>query len=249
MEWRDQGIVLSLKRLGEYDVIIETLSLTHGRCSGLVKGGVSRKYRGILQPGNELDLTWRARLESHLGTFSLEPKRMRSALLLGEPDRLGALSAACALASVALPEREGHGPVYLGLQAFLDALEADGDHWGAVLVRWELGLLEALGFGLDLGVCAATGVTESLIYVSPKSGSAVSAEAGAPYRDRLLPLPGFLTGQKTQAHGPADVLAGLELTGYFIERHVLAPQGAGLPAARARLVSSLRAKLTNSPQI
>lgn len=248
MEWRDQGILLSLKRLGEYDVIIDILTLEHGRYSGLVKGGVSRKYRGILQPGNELELHWRARLESHLGTFSLEPKRMRSSLLLGEPDRLGGLSAACALASVACPEREGHGPVYLGLQALLDALEAVDEHWGAVLVRWELGLLEALGFGLDLSACAATGVNENLTYVSPKSGCAVSAEAGAPYKDKLLPLPGFLRGRNGDAHGPADVLAGLELTGFFLERHVLAPQGFKLPAARSRLVASLAAKLTFSPQ-
>jgi DNA repair protein RecO (recombination protein O) len=249
MEWRDQGIVLSLKRHGEYDVIIETLTAAHGRHSGLVKGGTSRKYRGILQPGNELVLHWRARLESHLGTFSLEPHRMRSALLLGEPERLGALVSACALASVALPEREGHGPVYLGLQAFLDALEAADDHWGAVLVRWELGLLQALGFGLDLSACAATGVNDNLIYVSPKSGTAVSREAGAPYKDKLLPLPGFLSGQNIDAHGPADVLAGLELTGYFIECHVLLPQGAKLPAARLRLAASLAQKLTVSSQI
>ena len=249
MEWRDRGIVLGLKRLGEYDVILDTLTAEHGRHSGLVKGGVSRKYRGVLQPGNELDLVWRARLESHLGTFSLEPGRMRSALLLGLPDRLGALSAACALAAVALPEREGHGPVYHGLQALLDALEAEDDHWGAVMVRWELGLLEALGFGLDLSACAATGVNEHLIYVSPKSGAAVSAEAGAPYRDKLLPLPAFLGGRNVEAHGPADVLAGLALTGYFLERHVLAPHGAGLPAARARLVATLAAKTTKPNQI
>jgi DNA repair protein RecO (recombination protein O) len=242
MEWRDQGIITSLHRHGEYDVIVEALTLAHGRHRGLVKGGVSRKHRGTLQPGNELELLWRARLESHLGTFTVEPKRSRSALLLHDPLRLSALSAACALASLALPERVPHGAVYLGLQAVLDALEAGDDHWGAVLVRFELGLLEELGFGLDLTVCVATGETENLAYVSPKSGAAVSAGAGALYKDKLLALPGFLIGRDLEGHHEVDVTNGLALTGYFLDRHVLAPQGIKLPAARSRLIASMMAK-------
>lgn len=244
MEWHDQGIIIGVRRLGEYDAIVEALTHAHGRHSGVVKGGVSRKYRGILQPGNDVDFVWRARLDSHLGTFALEPRRMRSALLLGEPDRLSALSAECALASLALPERECHRAVYLGFQALLDALEAGGEHWGAVMVRWELGLLEELGFGLDLSCCAATGDKENLIYVSPKSAAAVSAEAGAPYKDKLLPLPGFLTGRDLEAHRQQDVLDGMELTGHFLERLVLQPQGKTLPAARFRLIEHMKSKTT-----
>jgi DNA repair protein RecO (recombination protein O) len=245
MEWRDQGVIIGVRRLGEYDAIVEALTHEHGRHSGVIKGGVSRKYRGILQPGNEVDLVWRARLDSHLGTFALEPRRMRSALLLGEPDRLSALSAECALASLTLPEREGHSALYLGFQAFLDALEAGDEYWGAVMVRWELGLLEELGFGLDLSCCVATGAKENLIYVSPKSAAAVSAGAGAPYKDKLLALPGFLTGQNLSAHKPQDVLDGMELTGHFIERLVLQPQAKTLPAARFRLIEHMRLKISS----
>lgn len=244
MEWRDQGIIISVRRLGEYDAIVEALTHEHGRHAGVVKGGVSRKYRGILQPGNDVDFVWRARLDSHLGTFAPEPRRMRSALLLGEADRLSALSAECALASLTLPERERHSAVYLGFQAFLDALESDSEHWGAVMVRWELGLLEELGFGLDLSCCTATGVRENLIYVSPKSAAAVCAEAGAPYKDRLLPLPGFLTGRNLHDHNHQDVLDGMELTGHFIERLVLQPHGKTLPAARFRLIEHMKLKTT-----
>ncbi len=243
MEWRDAGIILNVRRLGENDAIVEALTAEHGRHSGVVKGGAGRRHRGILQAGNEVDLLWRARLDAHLGTYSLEPLRSRSATFLAEPDKLSALLSICTLASVTLAERQSHKPLYEGLLAVLDALEQDQAYWGAVLVRWELGLLDELGFGLDLSKCAGTGGTDNLVYVSPRSGAAVSDVAGEPYKNMLLPLPAFLTRRESSMPEIEDVLAGLKLTGYFIDKHMLEPNGKSLPDARQRMINYLAKKI------
>ncbi|MBL4802624.1 MAG: DNA repair protein RecO, partial [Emcibacter sp.] len=195
MEFQDQGIIISLRKHGEYDAIIDVLTAEHGRHAGMVKGGMGRRQRGTLQPGNEIILTWRGRLESQLGSYSVELRNARSASFLDYPSKLGVLNSVCAILSTCLAEREEHRALYDALQILLDMLETMDhrpENWGALLVRWEIGLLAELGFGLDLSCCAATGVTDDLIYVSPKSGRAVSAEAGRPYHDKLLPLPAFL---------------------------------------------------------
>jgi DNA repair protein RecO (recombination protein O) len=188
--------------------------------------------RGRLQSGNGLDVTWRARLADQLGTYSIEPIRSGAAAWFDEPDRLAAIVAACATAEAVLPEREPHPAVFEGMLALFACL--DGDVWPAAYVRWEVELLRDLGYGLDLSSCASTGVTEGLAYVSPRTGRAVSLAAGEPYRDRLLPLPGFLVG--AGAMTPADVVAGLNLSAYFLRRWVLAPVDKNIPPARLRLV-------------
>jgi DNA repair protein RecO (recombination protein O) len=236
MEWSDEAIVLSVRPLGETSVILEALTRNFGRHAGLVRGGVSRKRRGLLQPGNTLRVTWRARLPEHLGSFSVEPHRARAGEMMDTREALTGLNAFSGVASAVLPEREPHGSVFEAGEILLDAIASDTfPHWGPLFVRWEMGLLEALGFGLDLSRCAATASTENLRYVSPKSGRAVSGEAGAPYRGRLLALPGFLLGSQNAEPTPDEIVGGLKLTGYFLLERVLRPHGSELPVARARL--------------
>jgi len=236
MDWSDEGIVLHVRAHGESSAILELLTRDHGRHMGLVRGGGSKRMRGVLQPGNTLSVSWRARLQEHLGNYTAEPLTQRVATVLSDRKALAGLTSAAALASAALPEREAHPRVYDGLTILLDSLE-DKDAWPAILVRWELGLLEDLGFGLDLSACALTGETENLAYVSPRSGRAVTSQAAGTYKERLLPLPGFLTGAGT-ADG-RDVQDGLRLTGFFLEKRVFAPSDKSLPLPRIALPDAL----------
>lgn len=245
MDWRDDGILLSARRHGETSAIVTVLTREHGLHGGLVKGGFAKRSRPAIEPGNRVHATWRARLAEHLGAFTLETLHAHAAALMDDPDRLAGMAAALAVAESALPEREPHPATYEALEAFLDALEhediaPDRSAWGTLYVRWEMGLLSELGFRLDLSHCAATGVTEDLVWVSPKSGRAVSQEAGKPYEGQLLPLPAFLAA-KGAAGSVREVLAGVKLTGYFLERHLFAPHGRHMPQARARLVERLAA--------
>jgi DNA repair protein RecO (recombination protein O) len=245
IEWRDPGFVLTARPHGESAQIVELLTREHGRHLGLVRGGQSPRLRGILQPGNEVAALWRGRLAEHLGTLACELLHTHFARLIDEPDRLAGLAAAAALLSATLPEREPHPDVFAAFAALIEALEGTRD-WQARYVLWERDLLAALGFGLDLSCCAATGVTTDLAYVSPKSGRAVSRSAGLPYHDRLLPLPAFLWRAAPAA--AADLAQGLELTGYFLMRHLLSPQRRSLPPVRARLLSRLKDR-TRPPEL
>lgn len=237
MEWSDEGIVLAVRALGESSLIVSLLTSSHGRHSGLVHGGASRRRRGVLQPGNRVQARWRARLADQLGTMTCEPAQVLAPGVLGDRARLAAIAAACAVAETALPEREPAATIYDSLSALLAAVEADAG-WSADFVRWELGLLAELGFGLDLGCCAVTGVTANLVYVSPRSGRAVSAVAGWPWRDRLLRLPEFLVASAAPAPRE-DIADGLALTGHFLLRHVYAEQCRALPPARTRLTDEI----------
>ncbi|MFQ5954010.1 MAG: DNA repair protein RecO, partial [Kiloniellales bacterium] len=215
----------------------------HGRHAGLVHGGGSARARGIYQPGNRVSVHWRARLEEHLGSYRCELVAAEAAPLMDDPGRLGALASACALIEAGLPERAPHPALYRDTLRLVDALT--GPSWGQAYVRWELALIAELGFGLDLTACAVTGATERLAYVSPKTGRAVSLAAGAPWRDRLLALPRFLI-RPTDTGGAgqdAEILAGLRLTGHFLERHVFCEPHRKMPAARTRLAERLRRAL------
>jgi DNA repair protein RecO (recombination protein O) len=239
IEWQDSGFVLAARPHGESAQIVELLTGEHGRHLGLVRGGQTPKWRSILQPGNEVVASWRGRLAEHLGTLVCEPVRAHAACFLDDPERLAGLAAAAALLSVTLPEREPHRDVFASFTALIAAL-AEADDWPARYVAWERDLLAALGFGLDLSCCAATGATADLAYVSPKSGRAVSRSAGLPYHRKLLPLPAFLWRAAPAA--AEDLALGLELTGYFLLRHLLLPQQRSLPPVRARLLSRLKNK-------
>jgi DNA repair protein RecO (recombination protein O) len=243
MDWSDEGIFLGAKPLGEANAVAELFTLGHGRHLGLVRGGRSRRLRPLLQPGNRLGVTWRARLSEHLGGFNLELIEAHAARALDDAAALAAIGSLAGLARL-LPERDPHPQLYAAALHVIGAFDAPR-LWPALLVRWELLLLQDLGFGLDLGECAAAGGDTDLVYVSPRSGRAVSREAGQPYDAKLLKLPAFLRDDNAAA-GESDLLAGFALTGYFVERDVLAPHGLAMPQARERLIGFLarRAKMS-----
>jgi DNA repair protein RecO (recombination protein O) len=241
MEWRDQGILLSARRHGETSAIIEMFTPSQGRHAGVVRGGTSRKIAPILQPGAQLDVAWRARLEDHMGAFTVEPVRSRAAIAMGGRLSLAGLNAVTGLISFSLPEREVHLPLYHRTEALLDLLGQD-DVWPLAYLHWELSLLEELGYGLDLASCAVTGATEGLAYVSPKSGRAVSREGAGDWAERLLPLPDVLRGVGDA--GDAEIAEGFKTTGYFLTHHLAAGLGGRpLPQARARFVEAFNRSL------
>lgn len=235
MDWREEAVLLTFRHHGESAAIVEVFTEGHGRHAGIVRGGGSRKMAPVLQPGTQVDATWRARLEDHLGTFTIEPVRSR-AHLMSDRKTLAGLNAMTALLSFALPEREPHAALYARTLAVLDMME--GEFWPLAYLRWELALLEDMGFGLDLTSCAATGAIEGLVYVSPKTGRAVTRAGAGEWADKLLPLSPALLGQ---GDGSADDLrSGLRVTGHFLETRLAPALGTKpLPQARQRLVDLL----------
>lgn len=241
MDWRDHGILLSARRHGESSAIVEVFTEAHGRHAGVVRGGAGRRLAPILQPGAQIDVTWRARLEEHLGSFTVEPIRSRTAAAMSGRLALAGLNAVTALLSFCLPEREPHGPLYLRSERLLDLLGRD-DIWPLAYLNWEKALLQELGFGLDLTRCAVTGAETDLAFVSPRTGRAVSRAGAGEWASRLLPLPPCLRGE-----GPApdaEILQALTTTGHFLEHRVAPALGnRPLPSARARFVETLSRKL------
>jgi DNA repair protein RecO (recombination protein O) len=243
MEWIDEGIVLSARPHGENAAVVTLLTAGHGRHAGLVPGGQGSKMRPTLQPGNRVQAKWRARIIDQLGTYTFELTAAQGALWLDNPEIISIISSACAVTEASLPERQPLPGVYAGLATLLSL--QDADLWAPIYVKFEMSLLQALGYGLDLSQCAAGG-GDNLAYISPRTGRAVSREAGQPYHDKLFPLPAFLLG--TGAWNASDILQGLTLTGHFLSRHVFAnphsriliPQDGDLPHARQRLADFYR---------
>jgi DNA repair protein RecO (recombination protein O) len=236
MQWIDEAIVLGAKRHGETSVILELMTRAHGRHLGLVRGGGGTRLRGVLQPGNSLRATWRARLDEHLGNFAVEAVNLRAAGFLGAADAVHGVIHLAALCRL-LAEREQHAGIYAAVEAILEEL-GEPLVAAAMIARFELALLAELGFGLDLQSCAATGATADLIYVSPRSGRAVSRAAGEAYRDKLMPLPGFL-GNEAEPVTADGLAAAFALSGFFLERHAFAPRGLALPDARAHYLAAV----------
>ncbi|MDP5305885.1 DNA repair protein RecO [Paracoccus spongiarum] len=238
MQWQAEGTVIARRPHGETAIIIDVLTAEHGRHAGLVPGGASRKRAAMLQPGARLDLRWRARSDDQLGHFSAEPVRLRSGLM-ADPLALAGLNAICALLVFSLPERDPHPLLARETEALLDAIEA-GTDWPPAYLRWEMRLLDEMGFGLDLGRCAVTGARDGLVYVSPRSGRAVSRQGAGDWADRLLPLPALLGGAGDNRGG--GVIEGLAITGHFLGSRLAAELvGRRLPPARDRLVQRLAA--------
>lgn len=253
-QWEDQAIVLAARPHGESGAVVSLLTAEHGRHAGYVRGAYSSRMRGTLEPGNIVDARWQSRIADQLGSLSVELIKSPASRFLQDGRRLAALKSAAALCDAALPEREGHAGLYHGLLALFEVLE--GDHWGPAYVMWEIALLRELGFSLDLKKCAGGGDASDLLYVSPKTGRAVSRAAGQIYKERLLLLPEFLR-PLTQALSPGereglvkaederikdeteDILLGLKLTGYFLEHWAFAHHTQGLPEARALLLARL----------
>lgn len=241
MEWHDCGIVLSHRPHGEIGSILELLSQKHGRHLGLVRGGRSRKLRASLQPGNSLDVIWRARLDEHLGTWSVELWKARAAALMKQEVSITAMMAAAGVCRL-LPERDSCRRVHDGLEELLAGVVAGEENWPLRYVIWELEMLRELGYGLELDSCALGGSRDDIGYVSPRTGKAASMEEGAPYADRLFPLPGFLrpgASEKVKAGDypvvVEEIVAGLRLSRHFLERWGFQARVCGMPQARMRL--------------
>lgn len=235
MEWSADGLIIGIRRHGETSLIVEAMVEGRGRCLGLVRGGRSQKQAPFLQPGNSAQLTWRARLEDHLGLFSVEPARLRAANFLSDRRGLYLCQLLCEYLHL-LPERDPHDDLLEDVVTLLDAEVTDAE-LGKDLARFELYLLEELGFGLDLDSCASTGVHDDLVFVSPKSGRAVSRAAGAPFEDRLLRLPQFLRGDVVP--NPGDIADAFRLTGHFLARHIWHARQIEPPSTRDWLVDRL----------
>ena len=233
MEWRDEGVIVGVRKHGESSAIVELMTRDHGRHLGMVRGARSKTMAPTLQPGNSVAATWRARLDEHMGAWSIEGTRLRSSEILSSAMALHGINHLSALTRL-LPERDPHPALHETIELVADHLHEPGMA-PALMVRLEMAILAELGFGLDLAECAATGTRENLIYVSPKSGKAVSRAAGEPWKDRLLPLPGFLAGRADGADADA-VAAGFRLTGYFLERDLFGPRGGPMPDARRAFI-------------
>ena len=237
MDWQDSGTILSTRPHGESSAIVEIFTAEHGRHAGVVRGGASRKMAAVLQPGSHVAVAWRARLEDHLGSFTIEPVKSRAGVLSDRLALLG-LNSICALLGFTLPEREAHPQLHAETEALFDVVGHALEGWPVDYLHWEMSLLEELGYGLDLTRCAVTGTRDDLAFVSPKTGRAVSREGAGEWAPKLLPLPLCLLGQ-----GPAtltEIGEGLRLTGYFLEQKIAPELGRRpLPAARQRLIDAL----------
>ena len=236
MQWTDEGIVIGVRRHGEASAILELMTREHGRHLGLVRGGFGARMKPILQTGNSVSATWRARLDEHLGNYTVEGMRLRASGFFSASHAIYGVTHLAALMRL-LPERDPHAGLYSVFEEILDRLE-DPVLAAPLVVRFELQMLSELGFGLDLEQCASTGATDELIYVSPKSGRAVSRAAGEPWADKMLRLPAFLRNLDTQPAG-RDLADGFALTGIFLERHVLQPRGLTLTDERAHFIAAL----------
>ena len=240
-EWQADAIIISVRPHGEGNAVVSLLTADYGRHAGLVRGGASKKMRGTAQPGNRVQASWRARLSEQLGQMQLELTQAVAARFLDSPMRLAGVASVCALLEGALPERESNERLFAGTDALLSVISMDEDDegWLEGYVRWELGLLHAAGYQLDLDRCAASGETTNLAYVSPKSGGAVSRHHAGQFANRLLALPGFLGGVACPSH---DWVAGLDLTGHFLAKRVFAAHNADIPAARRRLADMVETR-------
>lgn len=236
MQWEADALVLAARPHGESSAIVDVFTRAHGRFGGLVRGGNSRRQRPVLQPGNMVNASWRARLSEHLGVMTVDAGRAYAAEAMSEPVLLAGLSSLCALMQVTA-ERQAYPRLYDTVQLVLGEMDTP-DVWLPLLARFELALLEEVGFGLDLSCCAATGVVEDLAYVSPRSGRAVSREAAQPYLDKMFVLPAFLLDPTADADA-SDITHAFTLLGHFLERRVYLPNGMKLPAARSRLMDGL----------
>lgn len=241
-QWEDQGIVLAVRAHGENGAVVSLLTQDHGRYAGYMRGATSSKHRGTLELGNLVDARWQSRVSDNLGFYALELAQNAAAGFMQDSLRLGALQSACALCDAALPEREGHAGLFHGLRALMEALE--GDVWAPAYVMWEIALLREMGFSLDLSRCAGGGDKDALAYMSPKTGRAVSSEAGEPYKDKLLPLPDFLRPGGSNCD-KAEILTGLELTSYFLEHWAFAHHSHGIPQARLLFQERFKNTLAN----
>lgn len=237
VQWNDEGIVLDALKYGDHDAIVTVFTRERGLCRGVLKGGTRSKQRAMIEPGNKVQVEWNARLSEHLGTWHMELREEIAARVLSHRLKLTALGSLCAMLKLSLAEQDAHPRLYAQLMHLLETLQHE-ENWLPAYVHFELALLEESGFGLDLEQCAATGTRENLRYISPKSGRAVSAEAGQPYHDRLLP---FSNALRPELRNPVmqDIADGLRVTGFFLQHWLLESLQASLPAIRQQFAEIL----------
>ena len=242
MDWREEGLLLNVRAHGESSAIVSVFTREHGVHSGVVRGGQGRKMSPILQPGAQVDVSWRARLEEHIGSFTVEPVRSRAAAVMSGRLTLAGASSVLGLLYYALPEREAHKELYERTIPLMDLL-GQNDLWPLAYLRWELALLSDLGYGLHLDECAATGSRDELVFVSPKTGRAVSRKGAGEWASRLLPLPDCLRGEGEA--NDLEILTALDTTGFFLHSRLAEGQmGKPLPDARQRFLDQLRKRAT-----
>jgi len=239
MEWKDHALVLGVRNHGETSAIVELMTREHGRHLGLVRGGRSRKMRPVLQCGNLVSVTWRARLDEHLGHYQIEPDNLRAASLMATRSSLFTVQILAAHLRL-LPERDAHTPIYKAANIVLDNAH-EPLICARLIIRFELALLEELGFGMNLSQCVVSGTRQDLIWVSPKSGCAVCAKEGAPWADSLLNLPGFMLNKDGSAGSVSidELKSGFLLTGHFLKRHVYVPRAIRAPDERTKFIDDL----------
>lgn len=234
-EWSDQGIILSATSHGESGAVVSILTENRGRHAGYLSGGQSARMKGVIEPGSLVSAIWRSRVGGNLGGYGLESVRSHASLVMNDPLKLAALQSVCALCDAALPEREAHPGLFHGVSSLFEILHLEEKNiWAVAYIYWEIAFLRELGFALDLTRCAGGGNPMTLQWISPKSGCAVSAEKGAPYREKLLRLPSFLSPERGDVTD-TDILDGLALTGYFLEHWAFTHHSRGLPQARRLL--------------
>lgn len=240
MDWHDEGLILGVRKHGETSAIVELMTPTRGRHLGLVRGGRSKRMRPVLQAGNTVKAHWHARLEDHLGTYTIEGQDLRAGHLMSSQAAIYGVQTIASHLRL-LPERDPHPGLYRAAFVLMDNFEQP-EIAASLMVRFELALLEELGFGLDLSCCASTGNTEALVYVSPKSGRAVSEQAGAPWSAKMLPLPGFLNKYDEgwgRLPSAAEIESGFRLSEFFLDRHIYGPRAMKPPDERAGFIRAL----------
>lgn len=240
MHWTDNAIILSTRKYGESSGIVSLMTRQHGLFNGLVRGISSKKHCGTYQIGNQVEATWRGRLSENLGNFTSELQTPNAAMLMSCPLRLAALNSICTILETAMPEREQAENIFNHLQEFIEHLKND-EYWQLYYILLEIELLSHLGFRLDLTSCAATGSLENLIYISPKSGRAVCKDAGEPYKNKLLKMPSFLINSQTWQFDVQEIINGLEIGSYFLEKYIYKPHNKQLPLARLRFAEMISA--------
>ncbi len=242
MEWKDEGIIIGTRKHGETSLIVEIMTRRHGRHLGIVRGGRSRRKQPFMQPGNSVEATWRARLDEHLGTWSLEATELRTARLMETPIGIFGIQLLASHLRL-MPERDVHVHLHEALEVILSHLQ-DASIAAVLMIKFELALLDDLGFGLDLTKCAVTGTSDGLTHVSPKTGRAVCLDSATPWIDKLLVLPAFLAGKRHENHPDlADIEAGFMLSGFFLDRHVYYPRGQAPPIDRNSFIKAIEKQL------
>ena len=234
MRWESNGLILNFSKYNEKSYILEIFTEEHGKHKGIIRGLHSKNRRSIIEPGNEVFATWSGRLETHLGNYNVEPIKLWSSHVLQFKDKLSAISSICSLISLTMAERQPNPIIYFSSKKLIEIVASKREDWIREYVFWEMQLLSEIGYGLDLERCAVTSKSSDLVYVSPSSGRAVTNEGAGDFRNKLLPLPKFMTDFKAN-YDNDDIYNALNLTEFFFKKRFFLPNNLNFPQSRNRL--------------